>query len=213
MTDADLESDARRRLRVLLTGFGPFPTVVDNASARLVAALTPLARARFPDAVIESEVLPTEWRAGPERLVSLISFHDPDVIVSFGVAHDATGFRLETQALNVCRLAADAAGLVPLAAVICESGSAAHGATAPLDAIADRLAQRGYPVSISDDAGGYLCNAIYYHALDRASAAARSIAFVHIPADFSSADFTLDDAANGALEILDVAIASAGGKR
>jgi pyroglutamyl-peptidase len=211
MTNSDLESDAPRRPRILLTGFGPFPTVADNASARLVAALTPLARARFPGVEIESEVLPTEWRAGPERLAALISFHDPDVIISFGVAHDATGFRLETQALNVCRLAPDAAGLEPLEPVLRGDGPEAHAGTGPISAIADRLSTRGYPVSISNDAGGYLCNAAFYHALDCAAGASapRTIAFVHIPADLSIPPMTLDGAVAGALEIVNVCLAAA----
>ncbi|MFN0218879.1 MAG: pyroglutamyl-peptidase I [Hyphomicrobium sp.] len=205
-TSADTAPKARRR--VLLTGFGPFPSVTDNASARLVAALAPLAQARHPDVAIDSEILRTEWTAAPERLRALLEALDPDIVVGFGVAADTAGFRLETQSLNVCRPSPDALGLTPLHDSVRPDGARSHPCSAPLDAIVARLDALGCPVSLSDNAGAYLCNAAYYHALDHAAANARpmSIAFVHIPTDLENGALTLQAALAGALEIVDVCL-------
>ncbi len=197
-------SNGEPRARVLLTGFGPFPTVPDNASARLVFALAPRARERFPQCDIAYEVLPTEWALAPERLNIALRRLKPDVILSFGVARGAEGFRIEARSLNVCRPAADAAGRYPVASVLRPDGVAEIASAAPIDAIAARLRAFGYPVSISEDAGGYLCNAAYYEALSGAAdcGSAAQIVFVHVPHDLTSGPLTHDRAIEGALEIL-----------
>lgn len=197
-------SDDEQCVRVLLTGFGPFPSVADNASARLVSELAPRAEARFPQFKIALEILPTEWTAAPDRLRKLFERHEPDVVLSFGVAQDAAGFRLESRAANACRPALDAAGLFPTNPFIRAEGPAHIAGSASIDAIAARLEARGYPVSISDDAGSYLCNAAYYEALSAAAdcGSGAQIVFVHVPHDLTSGPLPHERAIEGALEIL-----------
>lgn len=204
MSSYNSNAPSPRPVRILLTGFGPFPTVADNASARLVPALAERARDEFPDCKITFAVLPTEWEKAPAQLGDLLAGFDPDVVLSFGVARDATGFRIETQGLNACRLAPDAAGRPPFGSVLRANGPVSRACTAPLTAIVDRLGACGLPVSLSDDAGGYLCNAIFYHALEAAAArgGAMSVAFIHIPADLSTGPLTFDCAVGGSLAIL-----------
>ncbi|MGQ0457998.1 MAG: pyroglutamyl-peptidase I family protein [Hyphomicrobium sp.] len=198
------QRQADRLRRILLTGFGPFPSVPDNASARLVTALAPIAREQFPTFQILFDVLPTEWTAAPERLRALLVEYEPEIVLSFGVAKDAGGFRLETQGLNACRPSLDAIGLPPLGAAVRPGQPESHACSAPLDAIAARLRTHGYPVSLSDDAGGYLCNAVYFHALDHAAARGSpdTVVFVHIPTELDGGPLTIEWAVSGALEIL-----------
>ncbi len=199
---------AQPGVRVLLTGFGPFPSVVDNASAWLVAELALQAQARFPQCKIGFEILPTEWAAAPERLRKLLEHHDPDIVLSFGVAQDAVGFRLEARAANACRPAPDAAGLLPIKPLIRADGPAHIAGSAPIEAIAARLTACGHPVLISEDAGGYLCNAAYYAALDHAACCGSNarIVFVHLPSDLRIGALTIERAVDGALEILAVCL-------
>lgn len=199
-----------RPVRILLTGFGPFPTVANNASAGLVAALAKRARDEFPDCKIMFAVLPTEWEKAPAQLGGLLAGFEPDIVLSFGVARDATGFRIETQGLNACRLAPDAAGQPPFGSVLRANGPISHACTAPLMAIIDRLGACGLPVSLSDDAGGYLCNAVFYHTLEAAAArgGGMSVAFIHIPADLSTGPLTFEMALSGAIEIIRASLQS-----
>lgn len=193
---------------VLLTGFGPFPGVEVNASADLVRVVGRLARRAFSSFHFVAAVLPTEWRRAPELVATLQSSFRPCLALHIGVASGAQSVRLEACAANVCRESLDAAGLLPLASTICADGPSERRASIDVTAIASVLRGRGRPCSISDDAGGYLCNAVLYQSL--ASAEARgcgAVAFLHIPADLGSAGaITIDEAVAAVLDIIDAAL-------
>ncbi len=193
-----------RRPTVLLTGFGPFPGVEVNVSARLAKELAARACDVFPDHHFKHAVLPTEWRAAPEKLIALISGVQPDLVLLFGVAHEARGFRIETEATNTCRAAHDAAGLPPLTSVLVDGAQAAYPATLPVAAIVTRLMQLHIPVSISNEAGGYLCNAALFHALHAAGSSQQPFraGFIHVPPVLSGPPLTFEQAITGSLEII-----------
>lgn len=190
---------------ILLTGFGPFPGVQENASAMLVPALAARARTQFPGFTIVDEILDTAWSSAPARAAALIRELKPLLALHFGVAGDATGFRLERLAHNVCRAATDATGCLPLADQLDACGPPSRSPGLDIDSVAADLAAYGFPVSLSDDAGAYLCNAVLYNSLAAAEAlattACRSI-FVHIPHDLSGPPLGLTTAVDGGLEII-----------
>lgn len=196
------------RETVLLTGFGPFPGVSDNASARLVEALAVEARRKFPRVAFYAEVLSTEWTAAPERLDILVADIRPNLMLHFGVARDCPGFRIETRAQNACHVTEDAAGLKPAAAWLVENSAPSRSVTLPGKQIVARLTALGLPAHLSDDAGGYLCNAVLYHALNYAGTAPQPCraGFIHIPADLTGPPLTFDDALRGAREILQLCL-------
>jgi len=193
---------------VLLTGFGPFPGVPENATARLVPVLAERARATFPGVAIHTEIFDTTWTSAPQRAAALIAEHRPTLALHFGVAREARGFQIERQAQNLCRIDADAAGDLPLSAKLDHRGPDVRPAALDADAIAAHLAACGFPVSLSDDAGAYLCNAVLYHslaaveALSDAPGAACHSGFIHIPADLSRPPLPFPRAVDGALEIV-----------
>jgi pyroglutamyl-peptidase len=200
------------RPTILLTGFGPFPGVEANASARLVPLLAKAARKRFPAYRVRAEILPTEWERAPQLLSQIDDRVRPAISLHFGVSGAATSFELEARGKNTCRHAPDASGRLPPAPHIIADGRDEHGATLALDRVLARLAAASIPASISDDAGGYLCNAVLYHSLHRAQvrASRRIVGFVHIPSALSAGDapgLTWPQAEHGALEIVGVAVA------
>jgi pyroglutamyl-peptidase len=173
--------------RMLLTGFGPFPTVPVNASAQLAEAAGTILSRTWPQGKILVAALPTDWRNGPAQLERLLRLHRPDIALHFGVARDASGFRLETVAENGVLRQADASGYVPRRRTLNTRGPKTLSSTFPIRAIADRLMQLGLPVELSTDAGRYLCNATLYRSLLIARQMRRSVmtGFVHIPADLA----------------------------
>lgn len=200
---------------VLLTGFGPFPGVGDNATARLVPALAERAAHRLPALAVHFEILDTLWDHAPRRVSELIALHRPALALHFGVAREATGFRIERVARNACRIAPDAAGALPSLGLLVEGGAEHHACGIDTDAIARSLARQGLPVSLSDDAGGYLCNAVLYHSLaaaqqlaDAAGAACRA-GFIHIPADLSGPPLSFSEALEGSWRIIETCLADA----
>jgi pyroglutamyl-peptidase len=170
---------------ILLTGFGPFPGVPDNATARLVPRLAKAARELFPSYNVVAEILPTEWTAATQKLAELIARPGTVVALHFGVARHAHGFRIERVGRNRCNSSEDAAGCLPPADVLIEAGPAELICTFPAERIVQRLERLGVPVAASDDAGGFLCNALLYHSLAAAHSmeTPRIAGFVHLPTD------------------------------
>lgn len=174
----------RRELpRVLLTGFGPFPGVAENASGSLAVAVTHLARQRWRDAEITCVLLPTEWRAGPSVLTKTLAEHQPDVVVHLGVSGKASGLVIETLARNRARSVNDAAGRTPVDNRVAPGGPASLRAPIAIGGLMARLAREGVPAVRSNDAGRYICNAVYYHSLAAAhrSDPRRQVVLVHLP--------------------------------
>jgi pyroglutamyl-peptidase len=205
------------RLRLLLTGFGPFPGIAVNASAALVDELARRLEPFRAEIALRAEVLPTEWLAGPLALERLLAETRPHIALHFGVASQVAGFRLETRAENEAQLHADALGLMPVFERLSLRGPAQLRTTLPVDAIRARLLGMGLPVETSEDAGKYLCNSALYRsiALARRERPVRLAGFVHIPAEYpafeASSLQSLDwaGAVEGASAIVEVCLASA----
>lgn len=180
-----------RRPIVLLTGFGSFPGVADNATTELVPPLARAAEKRWLGYQFSHAVLPTEWGVAPQRVAELIAQLRPTVTLHFGVSSKATGFTLELRGQNLARPFPDAAGQLPIARHLSLDGPQFLPASLPVNQVCDRLRREGFPAVLSRDAGGYLCNAVLYAALDRGRQAdwpMRS-GFVHLPASLSSKMF------------------------
>lgn len=195
---------------VLLTGFGPFPGVPENESARLVRALAEKARSRFKDHVFVSEILDTEWATVPGRISHLLTTLHPALALHFGVAREADGFRIERQGANVCRFASDSGGKFPAAGKLLEDGAGCEPVGIDAEGIVAHLERRGFRARTSDDAGGYLCNAVLYHSLRAARdhRLATRAGFIHIPVDLSAPPFNFAAALDGSLEILSFCLAA-----
>lgn len=190
---------------ILLTGFGPFPGVAENASATLVTRLGTVAQARFPRRRIVTEVLDTAWETAPVRLREVYRRHRPEVAVHFGVSERAKGFVIETVGRNQCRDAPDVQGIRPAQRCLLEGAPAKVHATLPADVIVARLRQHSLSAELSEDAGGYLCNAILFHALCLEQQGRRG--FIHVPVQIGTAGaMTWDEAISGGLEIVRAAL-------
>ncbi len=172
------------RPTILLTGFGPFPGVPNNATETLVPRLALATHALFPSHDTIGEILPTKWREAPARLKQLVNTRNVVLTLHFGVAHDVKGFQLELVSRNLQTALQDAAGDMPESVRIIEEGPDLLATTLPADRIAARLLSLGFPCVTSDNAGTYLCNALLYHSLSaaRCKPVPRLAGFVHIPA-------------------------------
>jgi pyroglutamyl-peptidase len=169
---------------ILLTGFGPFPRVPVNATSVLVPKLAAAASRSFPDLVIVTEILPTEWTAGLHRIEQIYADRKPLLALHFGVSHKATGFAIETRARNRCALALDGAGALPANECISPNAPEYLPAKLPAALIVERLRRRGLPAQLSRDAGNYLCNALLFRTLEccRRDGLPQQVGFVHLPA-------------------------------
>jgi pyroglutamyl-peptidase len=168
---------------LLLTGFGPFPRVPANATSLLVPKIAEAAGNTFAGLSTVCEIIPTEWRAGLERVEELYRTHRPAVAIHFGVSGRATGFAVEARARNCCAPSPDATNCLPNGDCLAPGAPEFLPSALPVTLIVERLRRRGIPAQLSRDAGNYLCNALMYRTLDLARGKEWPVrnGFVHLP--------------------------------
>jgi pyroglutamyl-peptidase len=168
-------------VRVLLTGFGPFPGAPFNPSAALVAALARRRRPALTTFERSSHVFATTYASVEHDLPKLFA-HEPDLVLMFGVAGRRRHLCIETRARNaITALFPDARGQRPRRSVIAKGGPAALRGRAPFFRLQAAARTRTPAVRLSHDAGRYLCNYAYWRALEHAKDGGPLVQFVHIP--------------------------------
>jgi len=176
-------------MRVVITGFGPFPGAPFNPSAALAKALARRRRPAFADLDRATHVFATAYASVDRDLPKLLA-QKPDLVLMFGVAGRRRDVCVETRAHNaVSVLFPDASGHRPQLGIIACGATAARRGNAPFAALAGATRTAKFPARLSRDAGRYLCNYLYWRALERAAAGNGNplVQFVHIPPTDSKA--------------------------
>jgi pyroglutamyl-peptidase len=128
-------------------------------------------------------VLPVAYGRAAGELRAAVRAADPDVVVCFGQADGRAGISVERFALNLDDEANVDNDGTSSGAPVDSQGPAAYGSTLPVDAIVAALRAAGIPAAASRDAGGFLCNHVFY-ALMRLLEQERPQSaggFVHVP--------------------------------
>ena len=88
------------KLRILITGFGPFPGAPYNPTMPLVARLLRLRRPAFSDVEFTGHIFPVTYKAVDRELPQLLAKHRPHALLMFGLASRTPHVRIETRARN-----------------------------------------------------------------------------------------------------------------
>jgi len=166
--------------KMLLTGFEPFNGAVENPSQDVVRAL---AGAIIAGHEVVGAVLPCVFKESIRALRKEMKRCEPTVVICLGVAGGRRGITPERVAINVddARIADNAGAQVIDRPIVC-GGPVAYWSTLPVKAIVQRLAEAKIPGGVSQSAGTFLCNHVFYglmHAL-RGQTAVRG-GFIHVP--------------------------------
>ncbi len=175
-------------MTLLLTGFEPFGDLTVNSSQAVVERLAALR----PELI--TTVLPTEYAESARRIQALIEHHRPDAVVCLGVAQSRTAINLERVALNMDDAPlADNNGDFAAGRLIAVDGPVAYWSTLPLDAMLAALTAHDIPAVISNYAGAYVCNHVFYSTRHGLEQDAQNIpcGFIHLPALRESPDSPL----------------------
>jgi pyroglutamyl-peptidase len=168
---------------ILLTGFNRFGGLGLNPSQLIVESIAARARERGLTDLI-AEVLPTEYRWAGERMRELIWDFRPEGILAVGVAVGAPFLRLERVAFNLDDTAMpDNAGQTIQGQLIEAKGPAEYASSLPLAAMLEALDGIDVPALISDHAGAFLCNHVFYiarHQVEQLGIPSRC-GFIHVP--------------------------------
>ena len=155
-------------MTVLVTGFEPFGEHEVNPSQVLAEALGGV-------------VLPVSYARTAAALRAAIDEREPDVVVCFGLAQKRTAITPERFAHNL-----DEAGTTDNEASpgtgkeIDPAGPLAYRSTLPVDEIVAALTAEDIPAQVSRDAGGFLCNHVFYVLMQTLSSNQVG-GFVHVP--------------------------------
>ena len=165
---------------VLLTGFEPFGGEVINPSGEIARLLhgTVIAGHR-----VIGTLLPCVFGAAIKELQRQIQAVKPALVICVGQAGGRAEVTPERVAINVddARIA-DNAGRQPVDRPVVRGGPAAYWSTLPIKAIVQQLRQRGIPAAVSQTAGTFVCNHVFYglmHEL-RGQQKIRG-GFIHVP--------------------------------
>ena len=168
-------------VHVLASGFEPFAGRSVNASW---AALRTLGPASCEGVRLTAVELPVSRRDAADRLLDAWSDCGVDAIVMFGEACERAQVTPERVAINIddYRIA-DNLGAQPRNEPIVASGPVGYFSTLPLDAMIGALETETIPCAVSNTAGTYLCNHVFYRVMHALAVERRRLpaGFVHLP--------------------------------
>ncbi|MEO8607815.1 MAG: pyroglutamyl-peptidase I [Chloroflexota bacterium] len=171
-------------MRILMTGFTPFPGVEVNPTQLLIRYFQD-ETVSLPEGVqVIAEVLPTAFEASDERIRQLIRDESPDFVLCLGVAEKRDSINIERIAYNWDEATIpDNDGLQLSGQKIVADGTETYDSTLPIEHMMAALQSANLPAVFSDDAGRYVCNHVFY--VSRHEIATRGLdipcGFVHVP--------------------------------
>jgi len=166
---------------VLIIGFGRFPGAPFNPSGPLAQALAKRRRPAFASIRRAVHIFETSYAAVDRDLPKLIAKHKPDIVLIFGLAARTPFLRVEIRARNtVSILFPDVSGFRPTDRAIARGGADATG-HAPFARLLGAARASGMRSRLSRDAGRYLCNYVYFRALEASRSGTPLAQFIHIP--------------------------------
>ena len=164
---------------VLLTGFEPFNGATINPAWEAVRALKGWIEDDF---IVEILQLPCVFGFANRVLCGAVDEIKPDIVICVGQAGGRADLTVERVAINV-----DDAPILdndrqqPVDAPIAPEGPAAYFATLPVKAIVGAMRERGLQASMSQTAGTFVCNHVFYGLMHHLQGRNTIGGFIHVP--------------------------------
>jgi len=166
--------------KILVTGFDPFGGKKVNPALEVIKLL--------PKKIGENEVrileIPTVYKKSVEKIEKEIESYKPDYVLSIGQAGGRASISIERVAINIDDFRIkDNEGNQPIDENIFKDGENAYFSTLPIKSIQEELSKNNIPSSISNTAGTFVCNHVFYgvrYLIEKKYKGIKS-GFVHIP--------------------------------
>ena len=164
---------------VLVTGFEPFGGESRNPSAEVALSLDGRIIA---GASLVGQVLPCVFGLALRQLRRSVRRLRPELVICLGQAGGRSCLSLERVAINVddARIP-DNAGLAPVDEAIASNGPVAYWSTLPIKRIMAALRAAGLAAEISQTAGTFVCNHVFYGLMRTLARSGGRGGFIHIP--------------------------------
>lgn len=178
-----MQNETAARGGVLVTGFEPFGGETDNPSWRIAEALH---GRRLGGHAVTALRLPCVFGDALAVLDAALERHAPVLVLCLGQAGGRAEVSVERVAINVddARIP-DNAGASPVDEPVVAGAPAAYFSTLPVKAIVAALREAGCPAAVSQTAGTFVCNHVFFGLMHRLATrpALRGTrgGFVHVP--------------------------------
>ncbi|MCQ2216250.1 MAG: pyroglutamyl-peptidase I [Bacteroidales bacterium] len=166
--------------KILITGFTPFGSEKENPSQMVVEAFDDT----FCGVEVVKAILPVSFAKAGKMIVDLIEDVRPDVVICLGQAGGRNEPSIERIAVNLNDSnKADNDGDIPEERVIVSGGASAYFSSLPIKDIVKNIKASGLPATVSNTAGLFVCNHVFYLALHYVSVRglATKVGFIHLP--------------------------------
>ena len=161
-------------MRILITAFEPFGGAETNITQSVLSLLPD----SFADWAVEKVCLPVSFKCAPIMLREAIATYSPDLVIMLGQCPTGENIRLERFAINMMdSQRADNDGYCPSEEQIYPDAPLAYRTPIDIKTIAHDLQEEKLPAVLSNSAGLYVCNRVYYEALHLK----QNALFVHVP--------------------------------
>jgi pyroglutamyl-peptidase len=169
-------------VKIIVTGFNAFGGLGANSSEALVRQLATSKICETANVI--TSILRTEYQFAGDEIARLVKEIEPDFVVCTGMSSGDPFLKFEQIARNWdCCFSADNVGDLRAGSVITANGPPLYRASLPYDAYRAALEQQGISSVLSEAAGGYVCNHVFYRAcyeIDQRQLNARC-GLVHVP--------------------------------
>jgi pyroglutamyl-peptidase len=166
--------------RCLVTGFEAFDGDTLNPSWLIAQALHGQV---LQGVQVHAEQLPCAFAPAGAALHAALRRHRPTLVLALGQA-GRSAIGMERVAVNVvdARIA-DNAGAQPIDEPVLAGAPAAYFSTLPIKRIVATLRAQGIPASVSQTAGTFVCNHLFFHLMHRIATAHPAVTggFIHLP--------------------------------
>lgn len=173
-----------RPVRILITGFKPFPGAPYNPTEKLVARLMQLRRPALSGVNRVAHIFPVTYRAVDRQLPELIGSYRPDAVLMFGLAGRTKHLRIEIRARNtVTQIWPDAEHASVRHRTFVSHSDSTIRFGPHTNQLLQAARQTGIDARASLNAGFYLCNYLSWRAIEqtRIEHGPKLAAFIHVP--------------------------------
>ncbi|ANS87943.1 Pyroglutamyl-peptidase I [Vibrio scophthalmi] len=165
--------------KVLITGFEPFGGAAINPA---LEAVKKLQNATLNGGEIVICDVPVTRYEAVDTVIAAIEKYQPDYVITVGQAGGRAAITPERVAINVDDFRIpDNGGNQPIDEPVVVDGPDAYFTTLPIKAITRTLQENGIPCQVSNTAGTFVCNHLFYGVQHYLRDKEIGHGFVHIP--------------------------------
>lgn len=163
---------------LLITGFDPFGEQSINPAWEAVKSLPE----KIGGYTLHKLQIPTVFGQGAQAVLEKADEVEPDLILCIGQAGGRSAVTPERIAVNIRDAKIpDNMGNRPVGEFVNAEGPAAYFTTIDVMAMVWSAEKKGLPATVSNSAGAFVCNDVFYTLLHRYNGTQTRVGFIHVP--------------------------------